>query len=88
MPRALPVVGEAQELSFHITDMGEICRDVVIAAALAGDQMEAAAREPLGRTCTTEMNYCGELLRVLRASPRAWPARENCGDIAVQNIPP
>jgi hypothetical protein len=73
MPRALLVVGEAQELSFHIIDMGEICRDVVVAAALAGGQIESAAHERLGQTCAAKMNYSGKLLLLLRARRHLWP---------------
>jgi len=36
--------GEALEFLFHCVDLGEICRDFVIATALARQQMEAAAR--------------------------------------------
>jgi hypothetical protein len=35
-PRALALGGESQEFSFHRVDLGEICCDVVIAAALPG----------------------------------------------------
>src|SRR5690349_22953258 len=64
--------------------MGEICRDVVVAVVLAGDQMEAATRERLGQPGAAEMNYGGEFLLVLRAGRRVWPVRENPRDIAVQ----
>src|ERR1700680_1844199 len=80
----LHVGGEAQELLLHRVDLGEICRDVVVAAALAGDQIEAAASERLGRTGAAEMNYGGELLLLLRAGRRVWPVCENGGDVAVQ----
>jgi hypothetical protein len=65
----------------HRTDLGEICHDVVIAAALAGGQMEATAREHLGRTRTAEMNYRGDFLLCCGRS-RLAVARESrryCG---------
>ncbi len=37
--------GEAQELPLHRIDIGKICRDELVAATLAGQQMKAAARE-------------------------------------------
>ena len=48
---ALHLGGQTQELSFHRVDLDEVCRDVVIAAALPGYQAEAAARECHRRTC-------------------------------------
>jgi hypothetical protein len=48
---ALHLGGQTQELSFHRVDLDEVCRDIVIAAALAGYQAEAAARECRRRTC-------------------------------------
>jgi len=48
---ALHLGGQTQELSFHRVDLDEVCRDVVIAAALPGYQAEAAARESRRRTC-------------------------------------
>jgi hypothetical protein len=75
----LHVGGEAQELLLHRVDLGKICRDVMVAAALAGDQVEAAARERLGRTCAAEMNYRGEFLRLLPTGRPFW----RCARIAV-----
>src|SRR5271165_4187487 len=83
MSRALPAGGDAQKLARHRVDLGEICRDVVVAAALARDQMEAVARERLGQTRAAEMNYGCETMLVLRAGPHVWPVCENGGDIAV-----
>jgi hypothetical protein len=48
---ALHLGGQTQELSLHRVDLDEVCRDVVIAAALPGYQAEAAARECRRRTC-------------------------------------
>jgi hypothetical protein len=56
MLRALAVGREPQELPLHRIDMGEVCRDVMVAATLAGDQMETALRERFGQTCAAEMN--------------------------------
>ena len=81
--RALRVSGEAQELLLHCGDLGEICRDIVIATALAGGQMESAARKSLGWTCAAEMNYGSEFLLVLRAHPRVWTTREKRRNFAV-----
>src|SRR5262245_19579631 len=81
------VAGDAQELPLNRVDLGEIRRNVVIPAALAGDKMEAPARESLRLTCTAQMNYCGELLLVLWANRCVWPLRENRGHIAVQIHP-
>ena len=64
-------------------DLGKICHDLLIAAALTGDRTEATAREPLRRTCAAEMNYRGELLR-LPAGRSFWPVREDCRSVAVQ----
>src|ERR1700719_4366058 len=76
--------GEAQDLPRHRIDLDEICRDLLIAAALSGDRTEATAREPLRRTCAAEMNYRGELLRLLPAGRSFWPVREDCRSVAVQ----
>src|ERR1700730_14085985 len=76
--------GEAQELPRHRIDLDEICRDLLIAAALSGDRTEAPAREPLRRTCVAEMNYRGELLRLLPAGRSFWPVRADCRSVAVQ----
>ena len=56
-----------QELPRHRIDLGEISRDLLIAAALTGDRMEAAARECLGRACAAKMDYRGKLPLLLRA---------------------
>src|SRR5271166_3339951 len=73
MSRALPVGGEAQKPPLHRVDLREIYRDIVIAAAPACGQMEAAARERLGTTCTAEINYSAELL-LLGLAPHIFPA--------------
>jgi hypothetical protein len=54
----------------HRVDPSEIRRDVVIAAALPGGQMEAAAGERHGAICTAEMNDRGELLLLLQTRAR------------------
>jgi hypothetical protein len=51
-------------------NLGEICRDLLIAAALTGDWMEAAVGKGLGRTWTAEMDYRGKLPLLLRAGRR------------------
>jgi hypothetical protein len=75
MSRALVFRGEAQELTLHRIDTGEICSDGMVAAALAVDQMETASRERLGQPCAAEMNYCSEFLPLLQAGRRVWPVR-------------
>jgi hypothetical protein len=67
------LAAKRKELLPHRVDLGEICRDVVVAAALAVGQIEAVARERLGRTCAAKMNYSGELLLLQRTGRRAWP---------------
>lgn len=69
MLRALAVGREAQELPLHRIDMGEVFRDVMVAATLTGDQMETALRERFGQTCAAEMNCRSEFLtaRIARA---------------------
>jgi hypothetical protein len=48
VPPVRPIGGKAQDLPLHRVNLSEECRDVVVAAALAGDQTEAAARrQPL-----------------------------------------
>jgi hypothetical protein len=68
--RPLPLGFQTQELPRHSIDLGEICRDLLIAAALTGQQMEAAARERLGRACAAKMDYRGKLPLLLRAGSR------------------
>ena len=55
-----------------------------IAAALAEQQMEAATRERLRRTCAAEMNYRGQLLLPPRANGGSSPMPEDLRDVAVQ----
>src|SRR5205807_1742666 len=76
--------GEAQELPLHRRDPGEIGRDVVVAATLAGGQLEAAAREFLGRASAAEMDDGGEVLLLPRARGRAGSAGEDRRDVAVE----
>ena len=58
------VVGrKAQKLPLHRVDLGEIGRDEVIAAALAGHHLKAAVREGRGGTCAAEMDEGGEIGR-------------------------
>jgi hypothetical protein len=64
--RALPLGFYAQELPRHRIDLGEICRNLLIAAALTGDRMETASRESLGRACAAKMDYRGKLPLLLR----------------------
>jgi hypothetical protein len=67
---SLPLGFYTQELPRHRIDLGEICRDLLIAAALKGDRMEAAARERLGRACAAKMDYRGKLPLLLCAGRR------------------
>src|SRR5260370_31339363 len=67
---ALCLSAYPQELPRHPADLGEICRNLLIAAALTGDWMEAAARERLGRACAAKMDYRGKLPLLLRAGSR------------------
>jgi hypothetical protein len=73
---------ETSELALHRVDLVEICRDIVVAAAFAGDQMEATARRRW-RGCTAEMDHRGERLLLLLVGRRVWPARKNRRDVAV-----
>jgi len=82
--RALPLGFYTQELPCHRVDLGEICRDLLIAAALTGDRMEAAVRERLGRACAAKMDCRGKLPLLLRAGRRLSRARENRRDFLVQ----
>ena len=67
----------------HRVDLGEICRDIMVAAAFARGQMEATARKRW-RRCTAEMDHRGERLFLLLVGDRVWPARKNRRDVAVQ----
>src|SRR5215472_18864688 len=80
---ALLFGGEAQEFLFHRVNLGEICRDVMIAAALAGHQMVVAACERLRRTCAAEMNYRGQLFLLLPADFRSSPISEDRRGVSV-----
>jgi len=82
--RALLFGGEAGEFLHHRVNFREICRNVVIAAALAGQQMEAAACERLCRTCAAEMNYRSQLLPPLPADRDGSPMPEDRCNVAVQ----
>jgi hypothetical protein len=68
--RALPLGLYPQELPRHRVDLDEICRDLLIAATLTGDWMEAATRECLSRVCAAKMNYRGKLPLLMRAACR------------------
>jgi hypothetical protein len=53
----IPVIGrKPHELSFHRIDPGDVGRDEVIAAALAGHHPEIAACESRGRTRAAEVD--------------------------------
>jgi hypothetical protein len=81
----IPAVGsKAQKLPLHHIDLGQICRDEVIAAALAGHHLKTAVHEGQGRTCPAEMDECGEILFLLRACRCVWRAGKNRRDIVVQ----
>src|SRR5580704_7289486 len=82
--RPLPLRFYTQELPCHRVDLGEICRDLLIAAALTGDRMEAAVRERLGRACAANVDCRGKLPLLLRAGRRLSRARENRRDFLVQ----
>ena len=78
----IPAVGgKAQELPLHRIDPGEIGRDEVIAAALAGHQVKTTAHEGLGGTCAAEMDECGEILFLLRACRHIARAGENAATL-------
>jgi hypothetical protein len=66
-----------QELSFHRFDSGEVVRDVVLPAALAGDESEPALREGLGCTRAAQVNHRGQFPFVLRTLLRGCGARKN-----------
>ena len=83
-PRVLPLGGQTQEFSFHSVDLGDICCDVVITAALPGRQVEAAARECRRWTGAAQMNYRSQLLPLLTADFRLSAVAENRCDVAVQ----
>src|SRR3984893_6023646 len=80
----LPLGGQTQELSFHCVDLDEVCRDVVIAAALLGYQAEAAARECRRWTCAAQMNYRSQLLPLLTVDFRLSAMAKNRRDAPVQ----
>src|SRR5205807_8574682 len=80
---ALPLGGQTQELSFHRVDLDEVCRDVVIAAALPGYQAEAAARECRRWTCAAQLNYRSQLLPLLTADFRPSAMAKNRCDVPV-----
>src|SRR5882762_4321960 len=80
----LVLASKAQKLPLHRIDLGDIGRDEVIAAALAGHHLKATAREGRGRTCAAEMDEGGEILLLLRAGRGVGHARENRRDLAVQ----
>src|SRR6266571_2774094 len=81
----MPAVGgKAQKLPLHRIDLGEICRDEVIAAALAGHHLKTTVHEGQGGTCAAEMDECGEILLLLRAWRCVRRAGKNRRDIAVQ----
>src|SRR4051794_13388313 len=74
----VPVVrGKALKLALHRIDLGEIGRDEVIAAALAGRYLKATVRVSRGGTGAAEMDDCGEILRLLRVWRRIARASEN-----------
>src|SRR3954453_15467398 len=81
----VPALGsKAQKLALHRIDLGEIGRDEVIAAALAGRHLKAAVGEGQRGAGAAEMDECGEILLLLRVWRRVARASENRGDIAVQ----
>jgi hypothetical protein len=68
------VGSKAQKLPLDRIDLGEICRDEVIAAALAGHCLKTTVHEGRGATCAAEMDECGEILFLLRACRCVWRA--------------
>jgi hypothetical protein len=56
-----------QELPFHGVDLGKICCDVMIAAALSGHEAEVVAREFRRWACAAEMNDRSQLVPLLTA---------------------
>jgi hypothetical protein len=81
----IPAVGsKAQKLALHRIDLGEIRRDEMIAAALAGHHLKSTVHEGRGGTCAAEMDECSEILLLLRACRCVWRAGKNCRDILVQ----
>ena len=83
-PRVLPLGGQTQEFSFQSVDLGDICCDVVITAALPGRQAEAAARECRRWTCAAQMNYRSQLLPLLTADFHLSAMTKNRCDVPVQ----
>jgi len=80
----LAVGAKAQKLPLPRIDLGEICSDEVIAAALAGDHLKTTVHEGRGGACAAEMDECGEILLLLRACRGVWRAGKNRRDIVVQ----
>ena len=84
-PPALSALGgQTLETSFHRIDIGKICRDRMVAATLAGQQMKAAARKSAGGARAAEMDDGGKILLLFRARPNVALGCENCCDIAVE----
>jgi hypothetical protein len=81
---AAALARKAQELSLHRIDFGDIRRDEVIAAALAGDHVKPAACVGRGRARAAEMDESGEILLLLRACGRYAGMGESCRHMAVQ----
>jgi hypothetical protein len=81
----IPAVGsKAQKLPLNRIDLGEICRDEVIATALVGLHLKTTVHEGRGGTCAAQMNESGEILLLLWACHCVWRAGKNRRDIVVQ----
>lgn len=75
---------KAQKLPLHRVDPGDVGRDEVIAAALAGDHLKVTACVGQGGTCAAEMDQRGEILFLLRACLHIARKRKNRSHVAVQ----
>ena len=73
-----------QELPFQGVDLGKICCDVMIAAALSGHEAEAAAREFRRWTCAAEMNDRSQPVPLLTADVCLSATAKNRCDFTVQ----
>ena len=72
-----------RELPLHRIDLGEICRNGVIAAALARHDLEAMAHEDRGAACATKVDECGEILLLLRACRWGGRAGEDRREVLI-----
>ena len=76
--------GVVEELSLHHSDPGKVRGHIVIAAALAGHDMESAVHEGLGGTATAEMDHSSEFVLLQLAGGCILLSFQNCRDVTVQ----